>query len=139
LQSPLERSTAIKPIGVINMNNDTRKRIDIIIADIENSAKDRAEIDALVEQLNGKISDYKETFADAKIMVEEIRDEEQEKFDNLSEGLQASEKGQTLEATISILDEAMTAIEAIEEFEDIDFSFDADSVITELDNAKYAG
>ena len=121
------------------MNNDTRKRIDIIMKDIENSASVRDKIIAAIEELNSMISDYKETFADVRTMVEEIRDEEQEKFDNLSEGLQASEKGQTLEATVSALDEALTAIDPIDEIEDFEFDFDPETIITELDNAKYAG
>jgi F0F1-type ATP synthase membrane subunit b/b' len=120
------------------MNNDGRKRIDVIIKDIEKAAEARSVIDALIEDLNGKIADYKETFIDAKTMIEELRDEEQEKFDNLSEGLQASERGQNIEAAVGALDEAMTTCEAIDEVEDIDFSFDADEIITALDNAKYS-
>jgi len=37
--------------------------------------------------------------------------EEQDKFDNLSEGLQASEQGQTIEAAADALQEALDAIE----------------------------
>jgi septal ring factor EnvC (AmiA/AmiB activator) len=118
------------------MNNDGRKRIDVIIKDIEKSAEARSVIDAMIEDLNGKIADYKETFTDAKTMIEELRDEEQEKFDNLSEGLQASERGQNIEAAVSALDEAMNAFDAVEEVEDFAFDFDPDSIITELDNAK---
>jgi phage-related protein len=121
------------------MNNDGRKRIDIIMKDIEGAAKAREEIDALIEDLNGKIADYKETFSDAATMIEEIRDEEQEKFDNLSEGLQASEKGQTIEATVSALDTALDAANNAAEIEDFAFEFDADEIVTALDEAKYAG
>ena len=119
------------------MNNDGRKRIDVIMKDIEKAAEARSVIDALIEDLNGKIADYKETFTDAKTMIEELRDEEQEKFDNLSEGLQQSERGQAIEAAVSALDEAMSAIEPIEEVEDFTLDFDPESIITELDNAKY--
>ena len=120
------------------MNNDGRKRIDIIIKDIENAAKAREEIDAMIEALNEKIGEYKETFADAATMIEEIRDEEQEKFDNLSEGLQASEKGQALEAAVSSLDTALDAANNAAEIEDFAFDFDADEIVTALDEAKYA-
>ena len=82
------------------------------------------------------ISDYKEVFVDAKTMNEEMRDEEQEKFDNLSEGLQASEKGQNIESAVNYLDEAITAIDAIEELEGFAFDFDSDEIITNLDEAK---
>jgi len=48
---------------------------------------------------------------EAKGIVEQIRDEEQEKYDNLSEGLQQSEKGQKFEANASDLDEALNNLE----------------------------
>jgi methyl-accepting chemotaxis protein len=121
------------------MNNDGRKRIDAIISDVEKTAEARAEIDALIEQLNEKISDYKETFADIATAIEEMRDEEQEKFDNLSEGLQQSEKGQTFEATISALDTAYDQANNASDIEEFEFEFDTDELIGELDNAKYAG
>jgi len=40
-----------------------------------------------------------------------IKDEEQEKFDNLPEGLQQSENGQKFEETISSLDDALSNLE----------------------------
>ena len=40
-----------------------------------------------------------------------IRDEEQEKFDNLPEGLQQSENGQKFEEIVSSLDEAISNLE----------------------------
>ncbi len=48
---------------------------------------------------------------EAKLIVEQIKDEEQEKFDNLSEGLQASEKGQKFEETVETLDTAFSQLE----------------------------
>jgi len=121
------------------MNNDGRKRIDGIMKDIEAQAAAKTAIDALIEELNGKISDFKEAFGDIKTAIEELRDEEQEKFDNLSEGLQQSEKGQTLEATVAALDTAIEKCEEVDEIEDFEFSFDTDDAITALDEAKYAG
>lgn len=57
--------------------------------------------------------------SEAKEIIEQIRDEEQEKFENLSEGLQASEKGQALEENSSSLDgandELSNVLETIEE------------------------
>lgn len=44
--------------------------------------------------------------------LETLRDAEQEKFDNLSDGLQMSEKGQRLEEVIAELEEAIENIEA---------------------------
>ena len=40
-----------------------------------------------------------------------IKDEEQEKFDNLPEGLQASDKGTQIEETIGYLEEAENCIQ----------------------------
>lgn len=48
-------------------------------------------------------------------IIEEIVSEEQEKFDNLPEGLQSSEKGEKIEEGISVLEEIVTAAEQIEE------------------------
>ena len=122
------------------MNNEGRKRIDTIIKDIEAAASLRTEIDAMVEALNEKIADYKSIFSDAASEIEGLKDEEQEKFDNLSEGLQASEKGQTIEATVSQLDTAYDAASnADDAIVDFEFDFDPDEIITALDEAKYAG
>lgn len=43
--------------------------------------------------------------------IEAIRDDEQEYYDVMPEGIQMSEKGEVAEAAISQMDEAMTAIE----------------------------
>lgn len=48
---------------------------------------------------------------EAQEIVERIKDEEQEKFDNLSEGLQATEKGQKFEETVSSLEDVSSQLE----------------------------
>lgn len=55
---------------------------------------------------------------EAKAIVESIGEQEQEKFDNLTEGLQASERGQkfeesasTLADIVSNLDDAISSID----------------------------
>lgn len=124
------------------MNNDGRKRIDAIIKDIEAQAAAKQAIADAIEELNGKISDFKEAFGDIKTAIEELRDEEQEKFDNLPEGLQQAERGQAIEATVQALDNAMEAIDAVDavdEIEDFEFSIETDDMVTALDEAKYAG
>ena len=45
--------------GTKTMNNDGRKRIDAMMKDIEAQASAKTEIDALIEELNGKIRDRK--------------------------------------------------------------------------------
>jgi hypothetical protein len=48
---------------------------------------------------------------EAQEIIDDIKDGEQEKFDNLSEGLQQSEKGQKFEETISFLEDAWNSID----------------------------
>lgn len=121
------------------MNNDGRKRIDAIMKDIEATATAKDAINAMVEALNEAISDFKETFADIATAIEELKDEEQEKFDNMPEGLQNGERGQAIEATVSQLETAYDAAGNVAEIEDFEFDFDSDEIITALDEAKYAG
>lgn len=120
------------------MNNDGRKRIDAIIRDIEKMAALRSEIDNLIEQVNERYAEYRDKFGDIATAIEELKDEEGEKFDNLSEGLQQSERGQSIEAAVSQLETAYDAASGAADIEDIEFSFDADEIITALDEAKYS-
>jgi hypothetical protein len=70
------------------MNKAQRKALDSIIYDIE--ALDLSSVEA---------------------NLQEQQEAEQEKFDNLSEGLQQSEMGQTIEAAANALEEALDAIQ----------------------------
>lgn len=57
---------------------------------------------------------------EANSIIETIRDEEQEKFDNLSEGLQASERGQAFEENAANLDSVFSDLEnAIDSINDL--------------------
>lgn len=70
------------------MNANRRKRI--------------AEVVALLEAIDlGPIQDA----------IDSLREEEQEAFDNMPEGLQQSERGQATEEAVGHLDEALSAIE----------------------------
>lgn len=81
------------------MNKDRRKALDAIRHQIE-VAKD-----ALEEQVTN---------------LGDVRDEEQESFDNMSEGLQATETGQVIYAAADALSNAHTELEAIvEEFQSV--------------------
>lgn len=56
---------------------------------------------------------------EAKTIVDECRDEEQEGFDNLSDGLQCSERGAAMEEAASNLDCASDSIQdAIDNIEE---------------------
>ena len=52
-----------------------------------------------------------ELIEESKLIVENIRDTEQEKFDNLSEGLQQTERGQKFEETASSLEDVISQLE----------------------------
>lgn len=45
--------------------------------------------------------------------INQIRDEEQEAFDNMPENLQDSEKGKTMEENVDVLDSAIDDLETI--------------------------
>ena len=47
----------------------------------------------------------------AKEIVEMVKNGEQEKFENLSDGLQQSERGQKLEESASILDDVFSSLD----------------------------
>lgn len=47
----------------------------------------------------------------ARDMVESVRYEESDAFDNLSEGLQASERGMTMEENVDTMDEVISNLE----------------------------
>jgi hypothetical protein len=71
------------------MNKDRRKRLGAL----------EARLTAIVTDLD-----------EIKIDLGDIRDEEQESFDNLAEGLQASENGQNMEQVVEYLTESVDAI-----------------------------
>ena len=58
-----------------------------------------------------KLQEIREQIDILKCELEEVRDEEQDSFDNLPESLQYSERGETMEANVSNLDEAISNLE----------------------------
>lgn len=67
------------------------------------NAQRRKEIQAVLNEL-----------ADLRSRVDTLHNEEQEAFDNMPEGLQASDRGQASEAAASALDDALSAFDEIE-------------------------
>ena len=59
----------------------------------------------------GKVSDL---ISEARTLLEDIRDEEQEAFDNMPESLQASERGEAMEDAISTMDDIISSLEDAE-------------------------
>ncbi len=62
-----------------------------------------------------QLLDVASSLADAMDRLSEIRDEEQEAFDNMPEGLQSGNRGQTMQEAIDTMDEWSSEIEAIKD------------------------
>lgn len=58
-----------------------------------------------------KLKEVISTMEEMKVIVSDIAEEEQSKFDNLPEGLQSSETGQKLEESASSLEEIIGSID----------------------------
>ena len=86
------------------MNNIRRKRISNLIG--------------ALERLNGHCS--KEELDKCKNILEYIKNEEEEAFDNMPEGLQYSMRGMDSEAAIDNLNEALEYLEEACEMESIE-------------------
>lgn len=67
--------------------------------------KDRKEITGIIHDLE----DLKEQTLEIATRLRDLADAEREKFDNMSEGLQGSEKGQAIETAADSLSEAADA------------------------------
>ena len=50
-----------------------------------------------------------------KAEIDELKDLEQEAFDNLPEGIQGSERGEKIQANVEIMDDAVNSINDLEE------------------------
>lgn len=86
----------------------------------------RAKIEAAVEELRTAL----ETMQELHATLESLKDEEQEAFDNLPEGLQQADRGQSMEAIASALDDAVdTLSSALGDIDNV-----ADDFISALDN-----
>jgi prefoldin subunit 5 len=75
--------------------------------------------------ISAQVCAYKESIEDLKNDVEAIRDEEEEKYDNLPEGLQESEMGETLQEVYDKLGSIASSLDMIVD--------DLGSVAEELD------
>lgn len=73
-----------------------------------------------------RISNLADERDDIKGALETLRDEEQESFDNMPEGLQQGDKGQAMEEAINALDDAISSLE----------DFNADDINSSIDEAR---
>lgn len=107
------------------MNRERRKSIQ---AEIETLVTLKGEAEALAAAL-------KEKFQERKEALEEIRDAEQEYFDNMPENMQQSERAQAAENAVNELEYAIDELDTLAEsiLENID---DIDTITGYLENAK---
>lgn len=75
------------------------------------NAKRRNAIDSVINEL---IEKFEEIKAEAIDQLSEIRDEEQEAYDNLPESLQESERGENMQNCIEALEYFMSDLENME-------------------------
>jgi hypothetical protein len=117
------------------MNNDRRKRLDKIMADIEAR---KASFRVVGEAVTLMLNPVTDALVSIKEDLESIRDEEREAFDNLPEGLQQAEKGQNMEAAIEAMENAMGNLDDLRDaltFE-LPEESDFDDIVTQVDEAK---
>lgn len=74
------------------------------------NAQRRKDIQAIIDRM----ADLEELKADLYSMIETVRDEEQEYYDNMPEGLQVSDRGYAAEEAVSQLDEAKNMLDDLD-------------------------
>jgi len=66
------------------------------------------------EERRKKIKEALDKLSDVKDLIDQTKEEEQAAFDNLPEGLQASEQGVRMEEIIGVLEEASETCDGID-------------------------
>ena len=112
------------------------RRKDIKVAQIE-----LANLKAVTDDEDQKLTDATDGVANLKSKIETIRDEEQEYFDNMIQAFQEGEKGQKAQTAIDALNEALDSLDIIESELDDDDNRDSvngalDDVDSNLDTAQ---
>lgn len=82
----------------------------------------RTQLDSAIAELSA----VKDSIEQIRINIEAVRDEEQDSFDNLPEGLQEAEKGEKMNEAVYQLEDACNQLELI----------DFDEVISCIEIAK---
>jgi methyl-accepting chemotaxis protein len=108
------------------MNKTRRKEL--------NSLQDR--IEAAKIKLLADIESFTAELGEIETAIEELAEQEQEAYDNLTEGLQNSDRGGAMQDAVILMEEAKGVLESARFIvEDIDGS-DLDAAFESLDNAK---
>lgn len=100
------------------MNNERRKRINALVNEVENFTNEvnelHTKVDEAITALNDKVQEMKDNIIGS---IEEVRDEEQEYYDNMPESLQGGEKGEMASAAIEHLESAINDLEGLTEMD----------------------
>jgi len=99
-----------------------------------------AALEPLKDDLISARSDLGDAIEDTRSAIEEMKDEEQEKFDGMSEGLQQGSTGEAIEEAIEQLASAHTALEEVIEKlvatdldeDNIEYLMDIDAIVETL-------
>jgi DNA repair exonuclease SbcCD ATPase subunit len=113
----------------IGMNEARRKEINEVKGKLETM---RSEFQDAVAQLK---TDYETRVEEAKSEIENIRDAEQEYYDNMPESFQNGEKGEKAQEAVNELESALSELEGdlLSELESLDLNID--EAVSSLDNA----
>jgi len=99
------------------MNNQQRKALASLISSVKSGFESAMEACTAegVSEATAKIhiQAVHESVEGLRSAVEDMASEEQDKFDNMSEGLQASSRGESIQEAIDVLDSATTDLESL--------------------------
>jgi uncharacterized coiled-coil DUF342 family protein len=98
------------------MNKARREALNLLFSDI-NEIIETLQSEDVANAVKAKDYDWaavKETAEEFKTRAEEIRDEEQEYYDNMPESFQNGEKGENAQAVVTELDSAIDALELVD-------------------------
>lgn len=117
------------------MNKERRKTLGFI----ETAAgKYDEEMKELVKTANDAITAINDKIAEIKddliSQLEEVRDEEQEYYDNMSENLQGGERGDAAQEAVNNLDAAINFLEGLDDRDEIE-EIDLDAEVVQPVNA----
>jgi predicted nucleic acid-binding Zn-ribbon protein len=91
------------------LNATQRKSLDALNVKLQTT---RDAIEELMVEFRSKFDDLAGDLEIIATEIESERDDEQDKFDNMPEGLQAGERGQAIEQAISTLESTLETIES---------------------------
>ena len=95
------------------MNNNTRKGIAAMQNLLKAISKDFGTMNESLEQIKTNVASYRDKLEDYQSDIDMWACEEREKFDNLPESLQYSERGEAFEACADALEDANSEAEDI--------------------------